>query len=207
MSPNGKDLETYLSGNGQSILQYITGDKSKVHDNEENTSIPDVQVKLSNSDMGSLRKAVTLDLYNTHNVYEIKNYKNYSITDSIIPVQETKLEGTGYFKPLYLQSGKLYNIELNYNDPSTGKKLKKMVMPENPNGRELNLIYRLNDGLYEFKPLAEGTTHVRLKMIGGMKSKGGKQLYDFDSSTFDRCVDHYGQPSFNIKPYLRKIKT
>ena len=207
MSPSGKDLETYLSGNGQSILQYITGDKSKVHDNEENSSIPDIQVKLSNGEMGSLRKAVTLDLYNSHNVYEIKNYKNYSITDSIIPVQETKFEGTGYFKPLYLDNGKLYNIELNYTDPTTGKKLRKMVMPENPNGRELNLIYRLSDGLYEFKPFAEGTSHVHLKQIGGMKTKAGKPLYDFVGANFDKCVDHYGNPSFNIQPFLRKIKT
>jgi len=104
---SGKPLETYLSGNGEVILQYSTGDNSKVHDNEFNKLIPNYKVTLNNGKVESLRKAVTIDLYSNKNVYEIKNYTQYSIND-IIPLQETKIEGTGYFKPLYFQNGKLY---------------------------------------------------------------------------------------------------
>jgi len=204
ISSNGKDLETYLSNKGQTILQAITGDRSQVYDNELNKEIPNINVMLSNGETGSLRKAVTLDLYNNDNVFEIKNYKEYSIDDKVIPLQVTKLEGTGYFKPLYLQNGNLYNIELNYIDPKTGVKTSKLIMPENPDGRELVLIYRLKDGLYQFKPLE--SNHVKLKKIGHLQTKDGKPLYDFMGSSFSSCSDHYGNPSFNIQPYLRKIK-
>lgn len=205
LSSNGKDLEKYLSNQGQTILQYMTGDKSKVYDNEFNPAIPDVKVLLNTGKEESLRHAVTLDLFNEDNIYEIKNYKQYSIKDKVIPIQETKLSGTGYFIPLYLDNGKLYNIELNYTDPESGVKKSKFILPENPNGRELNLVYRLSDGIYEFKPLAEKTNYVALQP-SPLKTKDGKQLYIFKNTTFKHCKDHHGNPAFNIAPYLKKIK-
>ena len=204
MSSNGKDLEKYLSGNGQTVLQYISGDRSKVYDNEMNEAIPNIKIQLPDGKEGDLRKAVTLDLYNNDNIYEIKNYKEYSITDKVIPVQESKLEGTGYFIPYYLKNGNLYNIQLNYIDPKTGKEEQKFILPENPNGRILHLVYRLQDGLYEFKPLE--TQYVSLKQ-SPVKTKDGKALFMYKGSSFQKCKDHYGNPSFNIQPYLRKIKT
>jgi hypothetical protein len=206
MSSNGKDLEKYLSGNGQTILQFITGDKSQVYDNEFNEAIPNITITLNTGQKDSLRRATTLDLYNNDNVFEIKNYKEYSINDKVIPIQETKLEGTGYFIPYYLQNGKLYNIELNYIDPGTGINHTKFILPLNPNGRELNLIYRLKEGIYEFKPLEDKTNYVALKKVP-LTTPEGKSLYKFNSTTFKPCVDHHGNPSFNIKPFLRKIKT
>lgn len=204
MSSNGKDLEKYLSGNGQTVLQYISGDRSKVYDNEMNEAIPNIKIQLPDGKEGDLRKAVTLDLYNNDNIYEIKNYKEYSITDKVIPVQESKLEGTGYFIPYYLKNGNLYNIQLNYIDPKTGKEEQKFILPENPNGRILHLVYRLQDGLYEFKPLE--TQYVSLKQ-SPVKTKDGKALFMYKGSSFQKCKDHYGNSSFNIQPYLRKIKT
>lgn len=204
MSSNGKDLEKYLSGNGQTVLQYISGDRSKVHDNEMNESIPNIKITLTNGKKEDLRKAVTIDLYNDNHAYEIKNYKEYSITDKVIPVQESKLEGTGYFIPYYLKNGNLYNIQLNYIDPKTGKEEQKFILPENPNGRILHLVYRLQDGLYEFKPLE--TQYISLKSTP-LKSKDGQPLYMFKGTTLKRCKDHHGNDSFNIQPHLRKIKT
>lgn len=203
LSEHGKSLETYLSNHGQSILQYISDDTSKVYDNEFNKSIPDIMVTLNNGNKESLRKAVTIDLYNDNNVFEIKNYTQYSIKDSVIPLQETKLEGTGYFKPLYFKNGKLYNIELNYTDPKSGKKHMKYIMPENPEGRELNLIYRLKEGLFEYKPMKSPLVHL---IKTSMKSKDDKPLYVFEKTDFKPCVDHYGNPSFNIHEYLKPIK-
>lgn len=204
MSSNGKDLEKYLSGNGQTVLHYISGDRSKVHDNEMNEAIPNIKITLTNGKVEDLRKAVTIDLYNDDHAYEIKNYKEYSITDKVIPVQESKLEGTGYFIPYYLKNGNLYNIQLNYTDPKTGKEEQKFILPENPNGRILHLVYRLQDGLYEFKPLE--TQYISLKSTP-LKSKDGQPLYMFKGTTLKRCKDHHGNNSFNIQPYLRKIKT
>lgn len=202
ISPYGKDLEHYLSSpNGSIILKYITNDNSTVHDNEYNKNIPDIMVTLDNGKKESLRKAVTLDLYSDKNVFEIKNYKQYSFTDDIIPLQETKLEGTYYFKPLYLKNGNLYNIELTYTD-ETGEH-KKYILPENKEGRELVLIYRLKDGLYQYKPLIGDDVTLQLTTN---KTKDKKPLYVFESSIYDKCIDHHGKPSFNIKPFLRKIK-
>jgi hypothetical protein len=203
ISPYGKDLESYLaSDNGSIILKYITKDNSKVYDNEYNKNIPDIQVTLNNGKTESLRKATTLDLYNDKNVFEIKNYKQYSITDDIIPLQETKLEGTYYFKPLYLKNGNLYNIELTYSDDSGEHK--KYILPENNNGRELVLIYRLKDGLYQYKPLIG--KDVTLQHTTNTTSDGKQSLYVFKRAKYDNCTDHHGNPSFNIKPYLTKIK-
>lgn len=204
LSSNGKDLEKYLSGNGQTVLHYISGDRSKVHDNEMNEAIPNIKITLTNGKVEDLRKAVTIDLYNDDHAYEIKNYKEYSITDKVIPVQESKLEGTGYFIPYYLKNGNLYNIQLNYTDPKTGKEEQKFILPENPNGRILHLVYRLQDGLYEFKPLE--TQLIDLKQTP-MKTSDGKALFMFKKSRLDKCKDHHGNNSFNIQPYLRKIKT
>jgi len=198
----GKPLETYLSGNGEVILQYSTGDKSKVYDNEFNKEIPNIKVTLNNGKVESLRKAVTIDLYSDENVYEIKNYAQYSIKD-IIPLQETKLEGTGYFKPLYFQDGTLYNIELNYTNPKTGQQLSKYILPENEEGRTLNVIYRLKEGLFELKPMDLDQVKTKLSTY---KSIGGKDLYLFEKSDLDPCLDHYGNPSYNIQPFLRPIK-
>jgi hypothetical protein len=198
----GKPLETYLSGNGQVILQYSTGDYSKVYDNEFNEEIPNYKVTLNNGKVESLRKAVTIDLYSDKNVYEIKNYSQYSIND-IIPLQETKIEGTGYFKPLYFQNGKLYNIQLNYTDPETGQELSKYILPENEEGRTLNVIYRLKEGLFELKPMDLDQVETKLSKY---KSIGGKNLYLFEKSNLDPCLDHYNNPSYNIQPFLRPIK-
>jgi len=198
----GKPLETYLSGNGEIILQYSTGDYSKVYDNEFNKEIPNIKVTLNNGKVESLRKAVTIDLFSDENVYEIKNYTQYSIND-IIPLQETKLEGTGYFKPLYFENGKLYNIELNYTDPKTGQKKSKYILPENTEGRNLNVIYRLKEGLFELKPMDLKEVHLKQSTI---KTKNGKPLYLFERSDFKPCTDHYGNPSYNIQPHLRPIK-
>ena len=199
---SGKPLETYLSGNGDVILQYTTGDNSKVYDNEFNKEIPNIKVTLNNGKVESLRKAVTIDLYSDENVYEIKNYAQYSIKD-IIPLQETKLEGTGYFKPLYFKNGKLYNIELNYTDPKTGQKYSKYILPENPEGRNLNVIYRLKEGLFELKPMDLKEVHLKQSTN---KTTNGKPLYLFERSDFKPCLDHYGNPSYNIQPHLRPIK-
>ena len=202
ISPYGKDLETYLaSPNGSIILKYITNDNSTVYDNEYNKNIPDRMVTLDSGKTESLRKAVTLDLYSDKHVFEIKNYKQYSFTDDIIPLQETKLEGTYYFKPLYLKNGNLYNIELTYTD-ETGEH-KKYILPENKEGRELVLIYRLKDGLYQYKPLIGND--VTLQHTTN-KTKDGNSLYVFKNAVYDTCKDHHGKPSFNIKPFLRKIK-
>ena len=198
----GKPLETYLSGNGDVILQYSTGDYSKIYDNEFNKEIPNIKVTLNNGKVESLRKAVTIDLYSDKNVYEIKNYAQYSIKD-IIPLQETKIEGTGYFKPLYLKNGKLYNIELNYTDPKTGHKYSKYILPENEEGRELNVIYRLKEGLFELKPMDLKEVHLKQTST---KTNNGTPLYLFERSDFEPCVDHYGNPSYNIQPFLRPIK-
>jgi vacuolar-type H+-ATPase subunit H len=198
----GKPLETYLSGNGDVILQYSTGDYSKIYDNEFNKEIPNIKVTLNNGKVESLRKAVTIDLYSDKNVYEIKNYAQYSIKD-IIPLQETKIEGTGYFKPLYLKNGKLYNIELNYTDPKTGHKYSKYILPENEEGRELNVIYRLKEGLFELKPMDLKEVHLKQTST---KTNNGTPLYLFERSDFKPCVDHYGNPSYNIQPFLRPIK-
>jgi hypothetical protein len=205
MSHNGKDLEKYLSGNGQSILQVITGDKSKVHDNEFNKSIPDQTVVLNNGKHESLRKAVTLDLYNDNNIFEIKNYAEYSIHDLIIPLQETKLEGTGYFVPYYLENGNLYNIELHYTDSKTGESKTKFILPETENGRELHVIYRLKEGLFEFKPLDSQTQHVGIQKVA-TTTRAGQPLYKFKNTTLQSCKDHHGNPSFNVAPYLQPIK-
>jgi hypothetical protein len=204
ISSNGKDLEDYLSKAGQTILQFITGDTSKVHDNESNKLIPKQKIVLANGDIEDLHHAVILDLYNDNNVYEIKNYKQYSSTDAIIPIQATKLEGTHYFVPYYLGNGNLYNIELRYTDPKTGEIKNKFILPENENGRVLHLIYRLSDGLYEFKPLQDKTKFVNLDFVPS-KTRDGKQLYKFSSTILQPCKDHYGSSSFNIAPYLRKI--
>jgi len=201
ISPYGKDLETYLSKKGGFILKYITNDNSEIYDNEFNKNIPDIMVTLNNGKTESLRKAVTLDLYNNKNVFEIKNYKQYSISDDIIPLQETKLEGTYYFKPLYLKNGNLYNIELTYSD-DTGEH-KKYILPENTDGRELVLIYRLKDGLYQYKPIIG--KEVSLQHTTNTTSDG-KALYVFKNAKYNKCKDHHGNPSFNIKPYLTKIK-
>ena len=201
ISPYGKDLETYLSQKGGNILKYITNDKSEIYDNEFNKNIPDIMITLNNGKTESLRKAVTLDLYNDKNVFEIKNYKQYSISDDIIPLQETKLEGTYYFKPLYLKNGNLYNIELTYSD-ATGEH-KKYILPENTDGRELVLIYRLKDGLYQYKPIIG--KEVTLQHTTNTTSDG-EALYVFKNAKYNKCKDHHGNPSFNIKPYLTKIK-
>jgi hypothetical protein len=198
----GKPLETYLSGNGEVILQYSTGDYSKIYDNEFNKEIPNIKVTLNNGKVESLRKAVTIDLYSDKNVYEIKNYTQYSIKD-IIPLQETKIEGTGYFKPLYFQNGKLYNIQLNYTNPKTGQELSKYILPENEEGRTLNVIYRLKEGLFELKPMDLDQVETKLSTY---KSIGGKDLYLFEKSNLKPCLDHYGNPSYNIQPYLKPIK-
>ena len=110
MSGDGKKLETYFTKQGQDVLHYITDDNTPVHDNEYNERIPNFDVLLSTGEMGSLRKAVTLDLYSDDTVYEIKNYKDYNSKDPV-PVQVTKLQGTGYFEHLYLPNGRLYNIK------------------------------------------------------------------------------------------------
>jgi hypothetical protein len=198
----GKSLETYLSNKGEVILQHYTGDISKVYDNEFNKVIPNIMVTLNNGNVESLRKAVTIDLYSDDNLFEIKNYAQYSIND-IIPLQETKLEGTGYFKPLYFKNGKLYNIELNYTDPKTGQKQSKYILPENPEGRVLNIIYRLKEGLFEFKPM--NPKYVHLKQTTN-KSNNGKPLYIFERSDFKPCTDHYGNPSYNVQPIVKPIK-
>jgi len=202
LSPEGKPLETYFTKNGDVILHYTTGDYSKVYDNEFNKEIPNIKVTLNNGKEESLRKAVTIDLYSDKNVYEIKNYPEYSIND-IIPLQETKIEGTGYFKPLYFKDGKLYNIQLNYTDPKTGQKLSKYILPENEEGRNLNVIYRLKEGLFEFKPMDLEQVHTKLSSYKSIK---GKNLYVYERSYLEPCLDHHGNKSFNIQPYLNPIK-
>jgi hypothetical protein len=201
LSEYGKALETYLTKQGSVILQHITGDKSQIYDNELNKEIPDIIVTLNDGKQESLRKAVTLDLYSNENVFEVKNYKQYSINDAVIPLQETKLEGTYYFKPLYLKDGKLYNIELTYSD-SSGEHT-KYILPENPAGRELILIYRLKEGLFRYNPMSG--PEVKLKHTTN-KTPEGKDLYVFKNAKYNKCVDHHNNPSFNIRDFLTPIK-
>lgn len=200
ISKSGDDLEDYLTKNGQSILQYMTGDKSKIHNNLHNESIPNERIMLNNGKEESLRRAVTLDLFNNDNIFEIKNYKDYSIKDDIIPVQLTKLTGTSYFVPYYLKNGNLYNLELHFTD---GRK-PKFILPENPNGRVLHLVYRLSDGLYDFKPLSKDTKHVDLQPVA-RTTTDGKKLYKFKDTTLQPCMDHYGNQAVNIRPYLKQV--
>jgi hypothetical protein len=115
-----------------------------------------------------------------------------------------KLLSCASYKIDFIFDSNLYNIQLNYIDPKTGKEEQKFILPENPNGRILHLVYRLQDGLYEFKPLE--TQYVSLKQ-SPVKTKDGKALFMYKGSSFQKCKDHYGNPSFNIQPYLRKIKT
>ena len=177
----------------------------KPHDNEFNKSIPDQKVVLNNGKLESLRKAVTLDLYNDNNIFEIKNYEKYSINDSIIPLQESKLEGTGYFVPFYLENGNLYNIELQYTDSKTGETKTKFILPETEYGRELHIIYRLKEGLFEFKPLDSKTQLVGIQRVA-TTTKAGQPLYKFKNTSLESCVDQYGKPSFNVASFLKPIK-
>jgi hypothetical protein len=208
LSVNGKDLEEYLSDrdkkNGQIILQNLTQDYSPVKDNHYNNLIPDKKITFNNGTEGTLKEACTVDLYNDNNVFEIKNYKQYSMSSDRIPVQESKITGTGYFHPLYLEDGKLWNIELTYTD-NKGKKKTKYILPDNPNGRDLHLIYRLQDGIYEFKPMIGD--YVKL-VRNGKTTPEGKEIWVYDTTKFKRCKDFHDPPndSFDIKPYLRKIK-
>lgn len=207
LSENGKDLEEYLSDkdkkNGQIILQNFTQDYSPIKDNHYNDLIPNKKIVFNTGKEGTLKEACTIDLYNDNNVFEIKNYKQYSMSSDRIPVQESKLTGTGYFHPLYLENGELWNIELTYTDK--GKKKTKYILPDNPNGRVLHLIYRLQDGIYEFKPMIGD--HVEL-IRNGRETPDGKKLWVFNSTKLKPCKDFHDPPndSFDIKPYLRKIK-
>ena len=166
---------------------------------------------------GPLSKSCTLDLYNDTYVFEIKNYMKNSIKDSIIPLQGSKLEGTGYFNPLYLKNGELYNLELNYIDPDTGERVSKFILPENPDGRTLVIVVRLKEGLYQYKPMMDND-HVELEpLVRKVKVKGkeknvpvltpeNKQLYVFKSTTLQPCKDYNQKDgSYNIKPYLKPI--
>lgn len=209
---NGKVLETFFTELGEPILQYITRDRSKIHDNELNERIPDEMVMYDNGEYGSLRKAVTIDLYNDNNAIEIKNYKQYDknkndIEEPNIPLQLSKYEGTKYFIPLYLENGKLYNIQLiRYDEKTNAEISRSFILPNNPEGRNLFTVYRLADGLYKFDPSEHKSIKVKYNPIEDLKTPEGKQLYAFDSMNLGHCKDHNGRESFNVKKYLTKIK-
>jgi hypothetical protein len=209
---NGKVLETFFTELGEPIIQYITRDRSKIHDNELNDRIPDEMVMYDNGEYGSLRKAVTIDLYNDNNAIEIKNYKQYDknkndIEEPNIPLQLSKYEGTKYFIPLYLENGKLYNIQLiRYDEKTNAEISRSFILPNNPEGRNLFTVYRLADGLYKFDPSEHKSIKVKYNPIEDLKTPEGKQLYAFDSMNLGHCKDHNGRESFNVKKYLTKIK-
>jgi len=219
----GKPLETFFTGLGEPIIQYVAHDNSKVYDNELNPLIPDKDVTFDNGQQGNLKQACTIDLYSTKSAIEIKNYKQYNIdtgdkegnTDSTgdpsIPLQYSKYEGTKYFRPLYFSDGSLWNIELvEYQ----GKKVisRTNILPDNPEGRRFFTIYRLEDGLYKFDPKEHDSINVQYDPIKNLTTpitpdgKGGKQLYSFTSMNLNSCVDHNGRSSFNVRKYLKKIK-
>jgi hypothetical protein len=203
MSGDGKKLETYFTKQGQDVLHYITGDKSKVYDNELNGNIPDWKVELTNKEMASLRKAVTLDLYSKDTVYEIKNYNEYGINDQI-PLQQTKLNGTGYFEHLYLPNGRLYNIKLHVTNPTTGELNENYVLPIRPDGYKLVVVYRLKDGVFYDEPM--DLKHVSIKQSSIHKTEDGKPLFKYKKSSYTKMKDQYGNDSFDIQPYLKNIK-
>lgn len=216
---DGKALETFFTGLGESIIQYVTHDKSKVNDNEFNELIPaDKTVVFDDGSTGNLRKAVTIDLYNNTHAIEIKNYKHYNINtgdndgntdssgDPIIPLQFSKYEGTKYFRPLYFSDGSLYNIELVLYDDKNEITSRSFIFPENTEGRNLVTIYRLDDGLYKFDPKEHKNITMHFNPIKGLKTSQDKQLYSFSSMNLKPCKDHNGRASFNVRKYLTKIK-
>ena len=203
MSGDGKKLETYFTKQGQDVLHYITDDYSHVIDNEYNDRIPNFNVPLSNGETASLRKAVTLDLYSDDTVYEIKNYNEYNSKDPI-PVQVTKLQGTGYFEHLYLPNGRLYNIKLHVNDPVTGQLHDNYILPINPNGYKVVVVYRLKDGVFYDEPM--NLNHVTIKESSIHKTEDKKPLFKYKKASYTKMSDQYDNPSFNIQPYLKNIK-
>jgi hypothetical protein len=213
----GKPLETFFTGLGESIIQHVAHDNSKVYDNEFNDLIPDKDITFDNGIQGTLKKACTIDLYSAKSAIEIKNYKEYNIdtgdqhgnTDSAgdpsIPLQYSKYEGTKYFRPLYFSDGTLWNIELvEYQ----GKKVisRTNILPDNPEGRRFFTIYRLDDGLYKFDPKEHDSINVQYDPIKNLKTPQDKQLYSFTSMNLNSCMDHNGRSSFNVRKYLKKIK-
>ena len=199
---DGPKLESFLTKSGSSILQRLTGDYSKVHNNDVNPLIPDVMIQFTPENKDSLRKGATIDLYNDNNLFEIKNYKYISLKGDI-PIQLAKLEGTSIFTPYYLSNGNIYNIELNVVDPTTGKLITKYIYPENENGREYYVIYRLSNGLYKYNPM-EGN-EMSLKKTK-LKTAGGMSLYLFDGSSLKTIKDMYGNDALKVNPdSLRKI--
>lgn len=213
----GKPLETFFTELGEPIIQHVTHDNSKVYDNELNDKIPDEMVTFDNGQTGSLKQACTIDLYSTKSAIEIKNYKQYNIntgdkegnTDNTgepsIPLQFSKYEGTKYFRPLYFSDGTLWNIELvRYKG---AKEISRdNILPDNPEGRNLFTIYRLDDGLYKFDPKEHKNITMKYRPIKGFTTPQGVQLYAFDSMNLNPCQDHNGRSSFNVIKYLKKIK-
>ena len=196
---SGPLLEDYLSKDGSNILNIVTEDKSPIINNMDNKNIPDVEVDINGENV-SLRSASTLDAYNNDNVFEIKNYNLNSQSDNI-PIQLSKLQGTPIFTPFYLSNGRLYNIEVGVVD-TNGVRHMKNIYPTNEKGREIYMIYKLNDGLYKYKPM-EGED-VKLKAVQAT-TKGGKQLYVYHGSSLKPTIDIYGNKSL-IVPRDKLIK-
>jgi hypothetical protein len=199
----GKKLETFFTGGGQPILQKFTGDSSKIHDIEKQEIIPDELVTFDDKTTNSLRKACTLDLYNNKFVFEIKNYVNNSIDDDVIPMQPSKFAGTKYFVPTYLENGRLFSLNLNYDSPKTGIKHRENILPPNPQGYEVVFIIRLKEGLFQYKPFLDKENN---KLIpNGEFASGKRPLYFFDETKLKKCLDYNKKPAFNLKGHLDPI--
>ena len=199
----GKKLEDFFTGGGQPILQKFTGDKSKIHDIEKGSVIPDEDVTFDDKTVNSLRKACTLDLYNDKFVFEIKNYVNNSINDDVIPMQPSKFAGTKYFVPTYLENGRLFSLNLNYDSPKTGIKHRENILPPNPEGYEVVFIIRLKEGLFQYKPFLDKENN---KLIpNGEFASGKRPLYFFDYTNLKPCLDYNEKKAFNLKGHLDPI--
>jgi len=202
----GKGLEEFLQTYGQSIIRTITSDKSNVKSNDDNPLNP----------YDGLKQYATIDLYNNKFVIECKEYTNVSKDSDKVVLQDTKLCGDHNYNLVFNSEGKI--IKFQVKNPKNKKEIKDILQPVQ-GGRDYIVIYRLDDGLYEYN-VSESIKKYIQKEAKKAKVPLNEIEYEFNyqdiktgqlgSSMYEdgrRITDSFGQPCFIVKKkYLKKIE-
>jgi len=202
---SGKSLEEFLLTYGQSIIKSITKDKSNVLSNDDNPLNP----------YDNLKPFSTIDLYNNKALIECKDYAFFSKDSDKVVLQDTKLCGDHNYNLVFNSEGKI--IHFLVKNPKN-KKEKTDILPPVQGGRDYIVIYKLDDGLYEYNvsesikkyiqreakkakiPLNEIEHQFNYKDI--KTSMLGSSMYEDGR----RITDSFGNPCFIIKKkYLKRI--
>eukprot|EP00918_Siedleckia_nematoides_P101769 GHVU01222359.1.p1 GENE.GHVU01222359.1~~GHVU01222359.1.p1 ORF type:complete len:354 (+),score=58.59 GHVU01222359.1:1873-2934(+) len=133
----GKAFEEFLQTYGQSIIKTLTNNKSNVQSSDDNPLNPYDDLKL----------IATIDLYNRNTLIECKDYKNISADSDKVVLQDTKLCGDHNYNLVFNSEGKIIHFQVK--NPMN-KKDKTDILTPVTEGRDYIVIYRLDDGLYEY---------------------------------------------------------